>query len=412
MAESFFRSQPSTSEIEERLEGYPSWLEVDLDCVSHNLEEIRGRAGVEVIPCVKANAYGHGLVPIVAHLMRRGVRRVLVAKLWEAEQLREAGLNCGIINIDPIYSEAQYDYVVQERVTQAVFTRRVAERLSQRAARLGLEAGVFVKVDTGLGRVGVRYGEAADFIEYVSKLPGLRLEGIFSTFTEDRAYDRIQLERMLAVEGELRRRGVDPGTRSIASSNAILHMPESYLDAVRPGLTIYGVYPEEEDREAGLELRQALSFKARIELVKRIEEGDPLTYNRRFIAPKRMRVGTIHVGYSDGYPRGLSNKGLVRVGATMCRVLGSVSVNHHIINLEGVEADEGDIVELIGREGENTISSLAKQAGIMTYTLCVGLNPLTPRVYYERGRPVALSEPKLKTNIPNRKEDPPHLNSH
>ncbi|MEM4727121.1 MAG: alanine racemase, partial [Candidatus Bathyarchaeia archaeon] len=296
MAEPFFRAQPTLKEIEGRLEGYPTWLEVDLDCVTHNLEEIRRRVGVEVIPCVKANAYGHGLVPIVAHLMRRGVRRVLVAKLWEAKQLRGAGLDCGIINIDPIFSNEQYDYVIEEGVTQAVFTRDVADRLSKTALRLGLEAGVFVKVDTGLGRVGVRYGEAADFIEYISSLPGLRLEGIFSTFTEDRAYDRIQLERMLAVEGELRRRGIDPGTRSIASSNAILHMPESYLDAVRPGLTIYGVYPEEEDREAGLDLRQALSFKARIELVKWIEAGDPLTYNRRFIAPERMKVGTIHAG--------------------------------------------------------------------------------------------------------------------
>ena len=395
MAESFFRAQPSPKEIEERLEGYPSWLEVDLDCVSHNLEEIRRRVGVEVIPCVKANAYGHGLVPIVAHLMRRGVKRVLVAKLWEARQLRDAGLDCGIINIDPIFSDEQYSYVVEEGITQAVFTRPVAERLSRAAARLGLEAGIFVKVDTGLGMVGVRHDEAADFIEYASSLPGIRLEGIFSTFTEDRAYDKVQLERMLSLDRELRRRGIEPGTRSIASSNAILHMPESYLDAVRPGLTIYGVYPEEEDRGAGLELRQALSFKARIELVKWIEAGDPLTYNRRFIAPRRMRVGTIHAGYSDGYPRGLSNRGLVRVGASMCRVLGSVSVNHHIIDLEGVEAKEGDIAELIGREGENSISSLAREANIMTYTLCVGLNPLTPRVYYERGRPIALSEPKL-----------------
>jgi alanine racemase len=395
MAESFFGAQPSPTEIEGRVEGYPSWLEVDLDCVSQNLEEIRRRVGVEVIPCVKANAYGHGLVPIVAHMMRRGVKRVLVAKLWEARQLREAGLDCGIINIDPIFSDEQYNYVVEEGITQAVFTRPVAERLSRAAVRLGLEAGVFVKVDTGLGRVGVRHDEAADLIEYASSLPGVRLDGVFSTFTEDRAYDRVQLERMLSLEGELRRRGIEPGTRSIASSNAILHMPESYLDAVRPGLTIYGVYPEEEDRGAGLELRQALSFKARIELVKWIEAGDPLTYNRRFIAPRRMRVGTIHAGYSDGYPRGLSNRGLVRVGSSMCRVLGSVSVNHHIIDLEGVEAKEGDIAELIGREGENSISSLAREANIMTYTLCVGLNPLTPRVYYERGRPVALSEPKL-----------------
>ncbi len=395
MAEEYFNSQPSPLEIEERLEGYPSWIELDLDCVSHNLEEIRRRVGVEVIPCVKANAYGHGLVPIVAHLMRRGVRRVLVAKLWEAMQLREAGLDCGVINIDPIFTGSQYNYVVEEGITQAVFTREVADRLSHAACSLGRRASAFVKVDTGLGRVGVRHDRAADFIEYVSSLKGIRLEGIFSTFTEDNAYDKIQLERMLAVDMELRRRGIDPGTRSIASSNAILHMPDSYLDAVRPGLTIYGVYPEEEDRKAGLDLRQALSFKARLELVKWIEAGDPLTYNRRFIAQRRMKVGTVHVGYSDGYPRGLSNKGLVRVGCSLCRVLGSVSINHHIIDLEGVEAKGGEIVELIGKEGENSIGSLAREAGIMTYTLCVGLNPLTPRVYYGQGRPVALMEPKL-----------------
>lgn len=395
MAEAYFRSQPSPEEIEERMEGYPSWIEVDLDCVGFNLDQIHGRVGVEVLPCVKTNAYGHGIVPIVAYLMKRGVRRVLVAKLWEAMQLRDAGLTCGIINMDPLFAGKQYDAVVKRDITQTVFSRATAERLSEAARRQGKTLEVFVKVDTGLGRVGVRPEAAADLIEYVSSLPGLAVGGMFSTFTEDRVFDRVQLEQMLAVDAELRRRGVDPGTRSMASSNAIFHFPDSYLDAVRPGLMLYGLYPEPEDRGVGLELRPALSFKARLEHVKWIGAGDSVTYSRRFVAPRRMKVGTLHAGYSDGFPRGLTKKGLVRVGAVRKPVLGTVSVNHHIIDLDGTDAEIGDVVEVVSREGENTLERLAELAGIMQYSFCVGLNPLTPRVYFEGGRPVALSELRL-----------------
>jgi len=394
MAETFFTTQPSPKEIEERIEGYPSWLEIDLDAVSFNLEEIRRHVhGTEVLPCVKANAYGHGLVPIVTHLMRRGVKRVLVAKLSEALQIRDAGLTCGIINMDPLFTEAQYDTVVEQDIMQTVFSRATAESLNNAAQRQKKKVKVFIKVDTGLGRVGVKHDEAPDLIEYVSSLPSIEIEGIYSTFTEDRAFDKVQLERMMTLDAELRRRGIDPRTRSMASSDAVLHFPEAYLDAVRPGIILYGIYPEEE--ELGLKLRQALCFKARIEHIKWIDSGESLTYSRRFVALKRMKVGTVHAGYFDGYPRGLTNKGLVRVGGLFKPVLGTVSVNHHIVDLDETDKQVGDVVELVGREGENTVSKIAQKAGIMTYLFCINLNPLTPRVYYEGGRPTALSEPKL-----------------
>jgi len=395
MAEAFFKSQPSPGDIEARMGGFQSWIEVDLDRVGFNLEQIRSHTSVEVIPCVKTNAYGHGLVPIVAYLMRQGVRRVLVVKLGEALQLRDAGLNCGIISMDPLFSEEQYETVVDRGITQTVFSSERANTLSGEAQRQMKDTGVFIKVDTGLGRVGVRHDEAADLIEYVSGLSGLRLEGVYSTFTEEREFDEVQLERMMALDEELRRRGIDAGTLSMASSNAVFHFPEGYLDAVRPGLMIYGVYPEEEDREAELELRQALSFKARIEQVKWVEAGESLTYSRRFVAPRRMKVATIHVGYSDGYPRGLTRKGVVRVGEVVKPVLGTVSVNHHVVDVDGVDVGVGDVVEVVSRDGENSIESLSKLAGIMPYSFCVGLNPLTPRVYFEGERPVALSEPRL-----------------
>jgi len=398
MAEAFFSAQPSPGEIEARIEGFPSWIEVDLDRVGFNLEGIRRRVGVEVIPCVKANAYGHGVVPVTAYLMRRGVRRVLVAKLGEALQLREAGLDCGIINMDPLFSAEQREAVVGRGITQAVFSVGAAEALGEAARRLRRAAEVFIKVDTGLGRVGVGHGEAADLVERVSSLPGVRVGGVFSTFAEDERHDRLQLERMLALDGELRRRGLDPGTRSMASSHAILNLPEAYLDAVRPGLTLYGVHPGEGGPV--LELRQALSLKARLEQVKWIEAGEAVTYGRRFVAPRRMRAGTVHVGYSDGYPRGLTNRGRVSVGGELRPVLGTVSVNHFVVDLTGTDARAGDAVEAIGRSGENAVGRLAGLAGMTPYGLLVGLSPLTPRIYCEGGRPVALSEPRLAERGP------------
>jgi alanine racemase len=390
----YFSSQPSPEEIDERMEGYPSWIEVDLDAIAYNLEAIRRRVGVEVIPCVKTNAYGHGLVPVTAHLMELGVKRFLVAKLLEARQLREAGLGCGIINMDPLFVERDYKAVVEMRITQTIYTRQAAESLSEAAGRLEETAKVFVKIDTGLGRVGVRCDEAPDLIEHLVGLPNLELEGVFSTFMEVPEVDKMQLERMLQVCGELERRGIAPETRTLASSYGILHHPDSYLDAVRPGITLFGVHPEH-DSEALLELRPALAFKARVECVKWVEKGELLTYDGRFKAPRRTRVATLHVGYYDGYPRGLTNKGLDLVSKEYRRVLGTVSLNHHLIDVTGLDVKPGDMVELIGR-GKNNARRVTELAGISSYQLLTGLNPLTPRVYYRGGRPIALSEPTLK----------------
>jgi alanine racemase len=391
----YFDSQPSPEEINEKIEGYSSWLEIDLDKLGFNLDQIRDWTKVEIIPCVKTNAYGHGLVPVVAFLWKKGVKRVLVAKLWEAVQIREGRVNIGVINMDPLFTREQYNWVVENNVTQSVYTVDHGRGVSDAARRLETDAEVFVKVDTGLGRVGVRHEKAADFIEHIAGLHGVDVKGVFSTFTETSTFDLVQLERMRALNQELRLRGIEIETLSLASSNAIFHFSDSKLDAVRPGLMLYGLFPEPEDREVGLELKPVLSFKARLEHVKWIEAGDTLTYSRRFVAHHRMKVGTIHVGYSDGFPRSLTNCGLINVNGVIKPVLGAVSVNHHIVDLEGTDAMVGSIVELVSREGENSLERQAERAGIMGYQFCVALNPLTPRVYLEEGVPVVLSEPRL-----------------
>jgi alanine racemase len=170
-------------------------------------------------------------------------------------------------------------------------------------------------------------------------------------------------------------------------------MKEAHLDVVRPGMSLYGIYPETKDLNSGLKLRQALAFKARIEQVKWIDKGDSVTYWGRFVATERMRVGTLHVGFYDGIPREMANKARIRVGDTYRRSLGSVSLNHILVDLTGTPAEAGDAVEVIGREGENTLSMMAEASGWMTYSILNHLNPCMPRVYFRGGEPVALLEP-------------------
>lgn len=386
----YFANQPTPSEIQEKTEGYTSWLEIDLDAITHNLNEIRGRVGVEVMAVVKNNAYGHGLLPVAAHLSDNGVSWFMVAKTQEAKAIRDAGIPGHVVNMDAVFTESQFNAIVKKGIIQVVYTEDVAKRLSAAASRVGEEAEVFVKVDTGLRRVGVDHSEAADLIERVAALPSVTVKGIFSTFMQNPEQDGAMLRRLLEVDGELRDRGIDIEFRSMASSDAVFHNPEGWLDMVRPGMSLYGVFPEAKDVASGLDLRQALALKARIEHVKWVEKGDSVTYWGRFIAPRRMRVGTLHVGFYDGVPREMANKGRIKVGGEYRGSLGSVSLNHYLLDLTSMEASPGDVAEVIGREGENSLVKMAEASGWMVYSLMNHLNPFTPRVYLREGKPVAL----------------------
>jgi alanine racemase len=391
MPHNYWSKQPKPAEIRRRIEGFGSWIEVNLDAVSNNLAEIRRHTRAEVMPCVKNNAYGHGLLPLAAHFEDNGVERVLVAKTHEAIQIRE---NTGLraVNMDPLWTAEQYDAAVAKGVTQVVYTMEAAESLSKAAERLGKTTEVLVKVDTGLRRVGVWHEEAPDLIKRIVALPRIRLDGIMSTLMQNPERDNQQIERIKAVADELRSSGVDPGLLSLASTDATLNNPEAHLDLVRPGMSLYGVYPEPKDVASGPKLRQALSWKARIEYVKTINKGDSITYWGKFVAPEDMPVGTVHVGFYDGVPREMANKARILVDGQYRNSIGSISLNHILIDLRGVEAKQGDVVELIGRTGENTLSKFAETAGWMTYSVLNHLNPYTPRVYLRGGEPVALLE--------------------
>jgi alanine racemase len=390
----FFMNQPPPDEIRRRVEGYPVWAEVDLDAIGRNLDTVRRLTGAEVVPCVKSNAYGHGLAAVVAYLKTRGIRRFLVAKLWEARQIRRTGLECGVVNMDPLFTEDQFREAVELGLTQVVYHRESAAALSQAAVNAGMVAPVWVKVDTGLGRVGVVHTEAAGLIEHISGLRGVRVDGVFSTLLEDDG-DEQQIARFLQLREELESRGVHVDTWSLASSHGVFFRPGAHLDAVRPGVMLFGFYPVPEARGTGVVLSQALSLKGRLEHVKTVEAGTPLTYGGAYVAPHRVKVGTMHMGYSDGYLRQLSRRGLVRVGDRVCPVIGGVSINHLLVDLTDVDAGIGDVVEAVSREGPNSAQALCDLAGVEPYQLAVWMSPLIPRVYTIGGEPVALSEPQL-----------------
>ena len=389
----YFENQPSPSLIRERMKGYSSWLEINLDNIGNNLRELQRHTGTTIMAVVKNNAYGHGLVPVTAYLETQGVTWCMVAKLYEALKLRDAGFTLNILCMDVLFTPEQYLSVVEKWITQTIYTREDADKLQEAAKKAGKLAKVFIKVDTGLNRVGVKHTEAVGFIEYVYNLSHVDVTGIFSTFQQNPEMDKEMLEKLLAVDAELKKKGIKVPIRSMASTDATFHNPDGWLDLVRPGMSLYGVYPEKKDLSAPVNLLQALSLKARIEYVKTVERGEGVTYWGKFIAPKKMRIGTIHAGFYDGIPREMANKGRVLVDGVYKSSLGSVSLNHYLVDLDGVDAEKGTVIELIGETGENTLSKTAETAGWMTYSLLNHLNYNTPRVYFKDGKPVALLDP-------------------
>ncbi len=394
MSEDYFRQQPAPAQIEARMAELGAWFEIDLDDIAFNLKTVRDRVGpgVEIMPVVKNDAYGHGLLPVVAALAGEGINWFMVARTVEALAIRASGIACGVMNMDALYTDGQYQQAVAQDISQVVYTLAAAEKLNAAAATLGRKAGVFVKVDTGLRRVGVPHDEAVPFMEKIAALPNLEIRGMFSTFMLHPEQDRDVLVRFRAIMDGLKQKGIDPGLCSLAASYGIFHRPDAWLDMVRPAMTLFGVYLDNDDRDSGLPLRQALCFKARIEHLKWIEAGDSVTYFGRFTAPQRMRVGTLHVGFYDAVPRELSNTGKILVDGVLRPGIGSVSLNHYLFDATDLNVQEGDVVEVYSRAGENDVAGVSETAGWMPYSLLNHLNPFIPRIYYRGKTPVAILE--------------------
>lgn len=374
---------PGTSAPAVARRGDP-WLEINTAHLVWNLRQIEARVeGKPVMAVIKANAYGHGLVGTARALASAGVRHFLVGKLDEALGLRAAGVRGRILNFGP-FSESDADDLIRLEITQNVYTKQV-EILDRAARRRGRRASVQIKVDTGLGRVGVPHDHALDFIEQVAGLRGIAIEGVFTTLTEDHEFDSVQLKRLEEISTRAAQAGRAVGARHAASSDAILDLPAACtnFDMVRPGILLYGLYPSTRaEQERRIELRPVLTLKARIAYVKTLRPGESVSYHRVFTASKPERVATLPVGYSDGYPRALAGKGHVLIAGRRCSIV-AVTANAMMARLDNTPAAPGDEAVLIGSQENETISA-SEIAGLTqssVYGVVIGMSGLLPQIY-------------------------------
>lgn len=359
------------------------WLEIDLRAIKWNFEQIKKRVGVKVMAVVKANAYGHGLIEVSQALEQAGVDWLMVGKLEEALRLREAGLKCPILNFGP-FDRQDAEVIIQYRLSQSIYTDDVFY-LAESASKKNQKASIHLDLDTGMGRTGLPYQQSLSLIEKIASSRHLALEGLATTLTEEPEFDREQIRRLNEVYFKAREKGINCGLRHAASSAGLLTSPEFYLDMVRPGITIYGYYPNEQtQKEDPLHLQPALRLKARVIFIKDMESGETLSYHRTFKAQQKMRVATLGIGYSDGYPVQLGGQGQAIIKGKNYPILPLITANHLMIDLKNnSEIRIGDEAILIDPEKNSlaTAASLASASRISTYRILIGLNPLLPRRY-------------------------------
>ncbi len=360
---------------------YDAWIELDLENLTWNLERIKKRSKVAVMAVIKANGYGHGLKEVAQFLEKKGVDYLMVGKLQEALELRDSSVHCPLLNFGP-FSSKEAEVIIRNNISQSVFTDEV-ESLHHAALKLKKKAKVHIHIDTGMGRAGIPYYKALSFIEKASSLEGIEIEGISTTLTEDYDFDQEQINHFLSVCHKAEKGRIILGQKHAASSSGILTLPSSHLDMVRPGITLYGYYPSEEtQREDSLSLKPVLNLKTRVFVIKHLRPGDSVSYHRAYIANKKEKMALLPIGYSDGYPFSALDKASVLIRGNRYPLIGTVTANHMEVLLDSdAEVLQGDEVVMIGAQGKERITAdeVAGWAGVSTYKILIGLNPLLPR---------------------------------
>lgn len=364
----------------------PVWAEVDLECLKRNLRRVKGYTNSELMPIVKADAYGHGALEVVRTLKDEGIRRFGVAFLEEALELRKHFPGLTLMVIGPTLPEYS-DILVKQDIIPEIFQVRQAEALSEAAVRLKAAARIHIKVDTGMGRIGFR-DTAFEDIKRIASLPGLYLEGIYTHLASADSIDLSYGRQQLAVFDQLYERLYDSGiripVRHAANSSAIMQFPVSHYELCRPGLIIYGLNPLDfaAEEESGLET--VMSLKTRIVHLKTIAKGQSVSYGRSFVSARPTKVATLPLGYADGLRRAMSNSGEVLLKGRRAPIIGRVCMDQTMIDVTDFDdAAVGDEVIILGRDGNESITAneLAAKAETISYEILCGISKRVPRIY-------------------------------
>ena len=369
---------------------------VDLDAICYNMEHMHAnlKPGTRMIGVIKTDGYGHGAVPIGRELEKLDyVFGYAVATAEEALILRHAGLTKPILILGYTFPYC-YEELIRQEIRPAVFRQDTIDELAACAARLHKTVKVHIKVDTGMTRVGIRPDESGlAFVDKVLHTEGIELEGIFTHFARadetDKSCARKQLDRFREFIRQIEKSfDYSIPVKHCSNSAGIVELPEANMDVVRAGITLYGLWPSDEVSRDIVPLKPALTLKSHIVYIKEVDEGVAISYGGTYVTPKKLRVATIPVGYGDGYPRGLSNKGHVLIRGKKAPILGRVCMDQFMVSVEDIpDAQEGDEVTLIGTDGAEqiTMEELGGLSGRFNYELACDLGKRIPRVYMKDG---------------------------
>ncbi|MBI4868090.1 MAG: alanine racemase [Candidatus Wallbacteria bacterium] len=375
-----------------------AWVEVDLEAIRSNVRAIRAALspGTEFIAMVKGNAYGHGAVEVAHAVLQAGASHLGVAFPSEGSELRRAGIQAPILVLGS-FGEEDIPELLAQSMTPAVADLSLAAALAQAARARGLCVPVHVEVDTGMGRLGIDWRNAAAVVEDIAHLSGLSVQGIYTHFStadeDDRTFTRMQARRFQQVSDSLRQKGVFIPFRHYSNSAGLLRHPDLTLDAVRPGLALYGLYPSP-GAYSHIHLIPALAFRSRVVLVKRLPAGSFISYGRSHRLEEPRFVATVSVGYADGYPRSLGSKAQVLIGGVRYPVIGRVTMDHIMVDVgrDDPKLPRGATVTLVGQDQGDAISAeeLADLCGTINYEITTRISHRAVRVFKGRAAPIDL----------------------
>lgn len=363
----------------------PAWVEIDLAAIRENIRQIKSlvKPGTKCCAVVKADGYGHGAIPVARSVVDAGADYLAVAILSEAMELRQAGFTVPILILGytPAY---QMPLVVAYNVQPTICNIETARALSAVAQKAGVTVKIHLKIDTGMGRIGILPNEAGEFIDQISHLPNLEIEGVFSHFAKADAMDKTfaykQYDRFMTAFDTMAAHKVVPHIRHIAASAALVDMPETHCDMVRMGIIIYGAWPSAEVKHR-ISLRPAMKFKCQVAFVKEVPAGTPISYGCTYTTTQMSRIATLPVGYADGWNRLLSNKGEVLIHNRLAPVVGRICMDQCMVDVTNIpNVKVGDEVVLFG-EKQVPIENVAAKVESIPYEVMCGISKRVPRIY-------------------------------
>lgn len=376
--------------------------EIDLDAVIHNMEAMHGIISEEtkIMAVIKADGYGHGAVEIAGAIDHLDyLYGYAVATVEEGQILRNHGITKPILILGYAFPE-QYEEMIKAEIRPTVFTREMAEELSQAAERAGTDCRIHFAVDTGMSRIGYQVTEeSADEIAQLVKLPHIIIEGIFTHFARadeaDKAHTFQQLERYGQMISMLKERGIEIPIHHCSNSAGIVEIPEANMDLVRAGITLYGLWPSEEVDKDRIDLQPVLSLLTHVAYVKELEAGREISYGGTYTTAERRRIATIPVGYADGYARGLSNKGEVLIHGKRVPIRGRICMDQFMVDVTDIpNVKSGDKVVLIGADGNEriTMEEVGNLSGRFNYEFVCDLGKRIPRVFVHGGKVIGTKD--------------------